>query len=80
MPKKRGEIKVIENFPDGDSTVKDRAIAQFIIKQQLEKYGDESLAIAYPVWIRTKELQATGLSYSEAKQIAIEEYAAKQRA
>ena len=34
MPKKLGEIKVIENFPDGDSTVKDRAIAQFIIKQQ----------------------------------------------
>lgn len=80
MPKKRGEIKVIENFPDGDPLAKDKAIARWIIKQQREKYGDESLSIAYPIWIRTKELEATGLSYSEAKEIAKGEYLASQRA
>lgn len=80
MAKKEWNIKVIENFPDGDRSYVDAMIAKWIVNQQRERYGDEVLEIAYPIWIRAKELEETGLSYIEAKKIAIEESLGNQKA
>lgn len=74
--KKRGEIKVEIVYPEDPYWIEEieRRKAKWIFDRQREKYGDENLSIAYPIWIRTKELEATGLSYEEAKEIAKKEY------
>lgn len=74
--KKRGEIKVEVVYPEDPYWLEEieRRKAQWIFDRQREKYGDEALSVGYPVWIRTKELEDTGLSYEEAKKIAIKEY------
>lgn len=74
--KKRGEIKVEIVYPEDPYWIEEieRRKAKWIFDRQREKYGDENLRIAYPIWIRTKELEATGLSYEEAREIAKKEY------
>ncbi|CEQ21537.1 Uncharacterised protein [[Clostridium] sordellii] len=81
-PRKSREIKVEVVYPEDPYWVEEieRRKAKWILDRQREKYGDEALSIAYPIWIRTKELEETGLSYEEAKEIAIKEYNDKQGA
>ncbi|CEO32991.1 hypothetical protein [Paraclostridium sordellii] len=81
-PRKSREIKVEVVYPEDPYWIEEieRRKAKWILDRQREKYGDEVLSIAYPIWIRTKELEETGLSYEEAKEIAIKEYNDKQGA
>lgn len=73
---KEDNIKVIVEYPDDPEMVEEieRRKAKWILDRQIEKYGEEAISVAYPIWIRTKELEEEGYEYEEAKKIAIEEY------
>lgn len=70
------DIKVEVNYPEGyDWNEEIEGIkAKWILKQQIEQYGYVSLSIIYPIWIRIKEIESKGITYDEAKKIAIKEY------
>lgn len=69
------DIKVEINYPDDPYWLEEieRRKAQWIFDRQVEKYGKDALDVAYPIWIRTKELEEEGMSYEDAKKQAIEE-------
>lgn len=82
MARKTIDLKVEVVWPDDPEAILEieKRKAQWIFDIQRERYGDKALSIVYPIFIRTKELEESGLSYEEAKKIAIKEYRDKQRA
>ncbi|WP_195251053.1 hypothetical protein [Romboutsia sp. 1001713B170207_170306_H8] len=82
MARKTMNLKVEVVWPEDPEAVLEieKRKAQWIFDRQRERFGDEALSIVYPIFIRTKELEETGLGYEEAKQIAIKEYRERQRA
>lgn len=73
---KSEDIKVKINYPENsyyDENIVNK-ITEWILNQQIDVYGKENLLVAYPIWIRIKEIESTGATYEEAKIIAIQEY------
>ena len=82
MARRKQEITVEVVWPKEPEAILEieRRKAQWVFERQRERYGDETLSIVYPIFIRAKELEATGLTFEEAKSIAINEYKESKRA
>lgn len=70
------DIKVIENYPEEYDLKEEieNIKAKWILEQQIEMYGEDNISIIYPIWIKIKEIESKGITYEEAKKLAIMEY------